>query len=192
MKKLIAFTTTFIIFFVFVVPAILAYLIDMTPHSEQPGYDGSARVSVYGKFDFKQEFISKEKNLTAIGTSIKNPNLKNIKQIDFNIFDQDNNLLRTVSIFGTNIEDGDFVKFVFEKIPDSENKKYFFTISSPTAGAGEIIEVFIIKPTSEILSFTYNKETKEGGAPLVTFHKPDSRFDTVKRVYSSWLSRLLH
>ncbi|MFH1863756.1 MAG: hypothetical protein ABIJ85_02515, partial [bacterium] len=117
--------------------------------------------------------------------------LKNKKEIMFNLYDKDKNLIRSSVLSGKNIEDGDFVKFVFDKINDSLNKTYTFTLSSPAAGPGEIIEVFIIKPTEDVIEYSYGEEIRPGGAPIVTFHKPDSKWEIVIGVYSNWLSRLL-
>lgn len=84
------------------------------------------------------------------------------------------------------------MKFVFSPIPDSRGVEYSFTLSSPAAGAGETLEVFILdKPTPEILEYSYEGEVHPGGVPLVTFHKPDSRWQTVKEVYLQFFARLL-
>ncbi len=192
MKKMVWFTTFSILFLLFVVPGLMATLIKMVPANDQPGYGDKGRVSIYGIRDFRQDFISKDKNLIAIATTIKNPNLKNNKDIIFNLYDENNNLIRTTTINGFNIGDGDFVKIIFEKVADSKNKKYYFTLSSPDAGQEEVVEVFLTGPTSEILSYTYDKETHLGGAPIVTYHKPDSRLETVKLVYLNLFSKLVN
>lgn len=191
MHKFSIFTIIIILALLFVAPALMASLIKMIPANDQPGYGSMGRVSIYGERIFTQYFVSKNKNLVAIGTTIKNPNLKNKKDIKFNLFDDDGNLIRSVNLNGFNIGDGDFVKIVFDVVPDSLDKKYYFTLSSPTAKQDEIIEVFLTSPTNEILSYTYDEETKSGGAPIVTFHKPDSRLETIKLVYLNLFSKLL-
>ena len=191
MKKMIWFTTISILFVLFIVPGIMASAIKMIPAGDQPGY-GPRRLSIYGIGELSQKFISKEKNLTAIGTTVKNPNLKNKKEVILNLFDENHNLLRKSVLNGFNIGDGDFVKFVFEVVPDSLDKEYSFTLSSPTAAADEIIEVFLIDgPANGIIEYTFGEETHEGGIPLVTFHKPDSQWEVIRGVYSNWLSKLL-
>lgn len=191
MKKMIWFTTISILFVLFIVPGIMASAIKMIPAGDQPGY-GPRRLSIYGIGELSQKFISKEKNLTAIGTTVKNPNLKNKKEVILNLYDANNNLIRKSILNGFNIGDGDFVKFVFEVVPDSLDKEYSFTLSSPTAAADEIIEVFLIDgPANGIIEYTFGEETHEGGIPLVTFHKPDSQWEVIRGVYSNWLSKLL-
>lgn len=192
MKKMIWLTTLLVLFLVFIVPGILALALDMIPASDQPGYNSNQRLSIYGKREVSQKFISQEASLTAIGTSIRNPNLKNKKEIIFNLYDEKKSLVRTSILNGQNVPDGAFVKFVFQPIPDSLRKSYLFTIASPEAGPEETIEVFYIdSPTESILEYTYDEKTYLGGFPLVTFHKPESKWEIVKSVYSSWLSRLL-
>jgi hypothetical protein len=136
--------------------------------------------------------VSKNKNLTSVATTIKNPNLHNKKDINFNLYDMDNNLVRSVVLNGFNIGDGDFVKIIFDPIVDSSNKKYYFTLESSSAGEEEIIEIFLTAKTDEILEYVYDGETKPGGAPIVTFHKPDSRLETIKLIYINLFSKLLH
>ena len=197
MRKMIWFTTISILFVLFVVPGILASTIKMIPASDQPGY-GPRRLSIYGEGELLQKFISREKNLTAIGTTVKNPNLKNKKEVILNLYDgshihdSSHNLLRRSVLNGFNIGDGDFVKFVFEVVPDSIDKEYSFTLSSPTAAADETIEVFLMdKPATGIIEYTFADETHEGGIPMVTFHKPNNQWEVIGGVYSNWLSKLL-
>lgn len=185
MQKFSIFTIVIILVLLFGTPAIMASLIKMIPANEQPGYGQMGRVSVYGDRTFTQYFISKQKNLTSVATTIKNPNLHNKKDVFFKLYDMENTLVRSVTMNGFNIGDGDFVKIIFEPIVDSGDKKYYFTLSSPSAGEEEIIEIFLTAKTPEILEYTYDEETKEGGAPIVTFHKPESRLETVKSVYSN-------
>lgn len=184
-------TTMFVVITIFVVPAIFALLLSVVPASEQPGYDDTVKLSIYGKRDIVQRFVSVRSNLTAIGTSIKNPNLSNKKDIIFNLYDENGKLLRATTINGRNIQDGEFIKIMFEPVFDSLNKTYTFSLSSPSAGSADEIEVFVTTPTSTVLSYTYDLITQSGGLPLVTFHKPTSRLATVKEVYSNLFSRFL-
>jgi len=92
-----------------------------------------------------------------------------------------------------NLEDGSFIKFVFDPIPDSLGKEYIFTIFSPGAGPEETIELFIIgrDNLSGIMEYSYMGESFEGGTPIVQYVKPGSKMMTVKKVYSNLISRLL-
>jgi len=192
-KKMIWLTTVSVLFLVFVVPAILASALKMIPVNIQPGYNSDIRLSIYKIRGFSQKFVAKTGNLTAIGTSIRNPNLKNKTDVIFSLYDN-GNLIRTSVLNGQNLEDGSFVKFVFPVIPDSLGKEYIFTITSPGAGPEETIEVFIIsepESTSGITEYIYEEEVHPGGIPLVSYSQPESKLKTINSVYSSWLSRLL-
>lgn len=191
MKKMIWLTIFSVLFLIFVMPVVLAVALKVTPAGDQPGYNSDQRLPIYGIRGISQKFVSKEKNLTAIGTSIRNPNLKNKKEVILSLYDEEGKLMRTSTLNGQNFQDGDFVKFYFEPIADSTNKTYSFTLFSPEAGPEEIIEVFYINsPTDVILEFTYGKTTYPGGLPIVTFHKPGSKWEVIKEIYSGWLSRL--
>ena len=192
MKKMIWLTTLFVFSLVLVVPTIFALALDMTPAGDQPGYNSNQRLAVYGERTVSQKFVSRDINLAAIGTSIRNPNLKNKKEIILDLYDEDNKLVRTSHLNGQNFQDGDFVKFIFSPIADSMNKSYTFTISSPLAGPEETIEVFYFDtPTANIIEYTYDENTYPGGFPIVTFHKPNSKLEVVKKIYSNLFSRLL-
>lgn len=194
MKKLIIFTSLFVLFLVFLMPGVLASLLRMVPANIQPGFDSDIRLSIYKLRDYTQYFVSKNPNLTAIGTSIRNPNLNNRTDIILTLYDKEGVAVRSATLNGFNVEDGGFVKFVFDPISDSKDKEYSFNISSPGAGPEETIEVFILNTKDEpsgITEYVYQEEVHEGGVPMVLFNKPVSKLDTLKSVYSSWLSRLL-
>lgn len=193
MKKMIWLTIIFVLGLVFVVPAILSIGLKMIPVNTQPGFNNDIRASIYRDRVFVQKFTAKENNLTAIGMSIRNPNLKNKKDIVFNLLNLDGSIIRGVTINGMNLEDGSFTKFVFDPIPDSAGKEYLFTISSPAAGPEETIELFIIgvDNPSGIVEYSYMKEAFPGGTSIVQYVKPVSKLTTVKEVYTNLLSRFL-
>ena len=56
----------------------------------------------------------------------------------------------------------------------------------------ETVEVFYFGGATEnILEYTYDEKSYPGGLPIVTFYKPNSKLEVIKKVYSNWLSRLL-
>ncbi len=190
MKKLIFLTTAFVIFIVFVLPFIAALLIKMIPANDQPGYFLNTR-GIYGQFSVSQEFTSTDNNLTAIGTSLGNPNLKNKAKIIFTLLDSSGVPVRTSLLSGMNVGDGAFVKFVFEPIADSKSKKYTFTISSPDAGEEEIINVFVSADSTDFIGpATYGEEILEKGLPIVVYFKPVSHLQVAKDIFSSWAKRV--
>jgi len=190
MKNMIWVTTISILFFVFVVPGIFAVLLKMIPDNIQPPLQKTA--DIYREFTVSQEFTSVSNNLTCLGMSIKNPNLANKKDVYFSLFDISGILVRQVKLSGMNIEDGGFIKFIFDPIKDSANKKYIFTLSSPGAGPGDLLAIYY---SDQKLFWMGQMKTgkfdSNGAISFVTFYKPTSRLDTLNKVYSNWLSRLL-
>lgn len=193
MKKMIWLTIITVLFLVFVVPISLSLALKIIPKNVQPSYDSNIRVSVYKDREFSQEFIANNNNLTSIGTSIRNPNLKNKKDVIFNLYDNENILIRTSKLNGLNLEDGSFVRYDFSPINDSLGKKYTFTISSPDAGAEETIELFVrdADSLSGIVEYSYLGEIKAGGIPLVQYYLPMNKIEVLKSVLSNFFARLL-
>lgn len=189
MKKLIILTTTFVIFLVFIVPFVAALLIKMIPANDQPGYFGTR--GIYGEFTVSQEFTSTKNNLTAIGTSIGNPNLKNKTKIIFNLFDSNNIPVRSVTLSGMNVGDGAFIKIAFDPIPDSKDKKYTFTLSSSEAGEEELINVLVSKEHTDFIGpAIYGEETLENGLPIVIYFKPTSHLQVARDIFTFWIGRI--
>lgn len=190
MKKIIWLTSLFVLFMVFLLPGVLALGIKTLPSGVQPPLEKTK--DIYGLFTVSQEFVSLRPNLTSIAMSIKNPNLKNKKAVTLSLYDEDKNLIRTATLNGLNIDDGAFVKFTFDTIPDSLNKKYTFSLIAPEAGPEDLLSVFYTdKKPAWIGQLKFGKEDVAGGISLVTFHKPQSKMEVVKEIYSNLISRLL-
>lgn len=185
MNKLIWVTTASILFLVFIVPGILALFIKMVPYNDQPGYDVDHRLSVYFTHKVSQKFTSQEDNLAAIGITLGNPNLKNKKEVKLDLFSEDT-LVRTSSLSGLNIPDGGYVRFEFNPVTDSKGKEYVFTIQSPDAGEVDVIYVYHTKNVLEWMGeIRFNEEVfEEGKLPFVTYHKPKSKLEIIRKVYS--------
>ena len=183
--KIIKFTSAFILFFVLVLPSIMVLPINIYPSDAQPGYSGVEKATIYGEIKFKQLFKSTEDNLSAIGTSIKNPNLQNKSDVTLNIYDESNKLIRTTTINGFNIDDGSFMKIVFEPIPDSKNKKYYFEIYSKDAIESEMLQLFLTTKNDTALMYYYEDKEKEGGAPVVLYYKTKGPLNNIVYLYRS-------
>lgn len=188
---MIWFTAVTVLFFVFVLPGLLGLFIKYIPYNYQPSLDNVR--GIYGIISVSQTFTSQEANLTGVGMTIKNPNLKNKSQFYFRLFSDDGRLVRQVVYSGANVEDGSYVKFLFDPIADSQGKTYIIRLENPSAGDEELLGVYYTnsKP-GWIGAMTYDDKPVEGGVSLVTYHKPASRLSVIKGIYSNLLSRLLH
>lgn len=191
MKKLIVLTTVFVFLIIFVVPFAAALFIKIIPDNDQPPFDINNKRAIYSYYDISQVFTSQENYLTAIGISLGNPNLKNKNEIIFNLKDAGGITTRQIKISGANVQDGNFIKFVFDPIPDSKGKQFIFSISSPSAGPEEILNVyFSSEKTSWIGPATYGEEVIDTGLPIVTYHKVPSHIKVALDVFSSWIRRV--
>ncbi len=176
MHKLIFFTTLVILFMIFVLPAFLLYSLDLIPINTQASYGMSGESQIYGENIVSGNISIGYKNFTAIGVSIKNPNLKNNKDVFLNLYDEQGNLLRASKLNGFNVGDGAFVKFYFNPIPDSINKNYIYSFSSPGSTIADALFIY---------------KTVDGGIPAVYYYKPENKLHVIGQMYSNLFARLL-
>jgi hypothetical protein len=188
MNKLITFTVILTFCLIILFPIILSFGIRYIPSGIQPSL-GIAK-KIYKDYVLSQDFISLEDRLVGIGTSIKNPNFANKKNAIINIYDDNNNLIRTVTISGKNIADGDFVKILFQPIENSKNKKFAWTISSPESSTDDALEIFL---TDDKVNWSLQLKVNNGlvkqTIPFVTFHKPKNLTQVFSIILSDVLSR---
>lgn len=186
---MIWFTVLSILFAVFVLPGVLALGIKYIPYDIQPSLDKVK--NIYGKYTVSQEFVSQEGQLTGIAMTIKNPNLKNKKDFFMDLYNDKGELQREVKFSGMNVEDGTYIKFLFDPIADSKGKNYLITLSNPSAGDEEVLGIYYTqKVPSWIGTMKFDLEEQEGGISIVTFHKPQSKWGVIKTIYSGWLKRV--
>lgn len=156
------------------------------PYSFQPPLFGSEKL--FNEQSLSQEFTSPQANLVAIGVSIKNLDLLSKGDIVFEIF-EDGRLLRKSLVNSFRIKDGDIVRFVFDKIPDSLDKKYVFKISSPGVPKGKY-EIFTTNEPQDFAGSLYvNEILVEKPISFLLYFAPESWFSLISDIYNSWFSR---
>lgn len=188
MNKLIIFTTIFVFILVIFLPLSLTFSIRYIPGDIQPSLTNTEKI--YDQSILSQSFISPKDNLAGIGVSIKNPNFANKKDAKVNIYDENNNLIRTTILNGKNIADGKFVKIFFEPIKDSYNKKFTWSISSPDSQFEDALEIFLTDKRP-----LWSKQLKVGdkltvdSLSYITLHKPKTFTQVMNLVTSSWIDK---
>lgn len=192
--KLIFFTTIFIIFVSLILPTILSFGIRNIPQNNQPPLDKTQKL--YGDLLVTQLFLSTNDNFSGLGFSIKNPNLLNKKDVVLSIYTEDGNLERIVSLNGAGIEDGKFVKFKFEPVKISENKKFLFSLSSPETSKAEAdenraLEVFLTNEKPEnVFNLTIgDKIISDASISFVAFYKPPYPTYVLEKIYLNWIKK---
>lgn len=190
MKRMIWFTSLSVIFAVLILPGLLALGVKYLPSGVQPPLHKTK--DVYGDRFISQEFTSFRSNLIGIAMTVKNPNLKNKKDVFLHVYDENSEVLRETKLNGANIEDGNFVKFLFNPISDSKDKTYKFIITSPESGEGEVLPIFYTdeKPIWAGQMMFEDAEDIVGSVSFVTLHKPESKLEVVSEIYSDLFSRL--
>lgn len=190
MNKFITVTYIFVLILLVVIPVGLTFLIRIIPNDIQPSLNDTEKI--YDDYLLSQSFISLQDNLSGIGVSIKNPNFANKKDLKIDIYDSDDNLLRTVVLNGQNIADGKFVKIMFDPILSTKNKKYSWILSSQESRFQDALEVFLTnqKP-SWILDFRVKDSLKSNGLSFVTLHKVSSPTEVLNKVLGEALNNLI-
>lgn len=189
MRGLIIFTTGFVIFLVFILPMILSFAIRYISGGVQPPLKDTKKI--YGQYVYSQSFISPEHNLSGIGVSLKNPRLANKNLTFVNLYDDQNKIVRKISLKGENIADGKFVKILFDPIAESSNKKFTWSIYSPDSTKDDALEVFLTdKKPGWSAEFEVNDETTQDSLSYITLHKPKNSIEVLGFVLSEFSSKL--
>lgn len=154
-------------------PVILSIGISLIPGNTQPSLTTTERI--YNDAIIDQVFNASRDNLSGIGLSIKNPNYQNKKDVTVSLY-HSGEYIRSKTVNGASIADGDYVKFIFDPVHNSNGKRYNFTVSASQADVSEALEVFYSdKPN---LSF-------------VTLYRPTSIISLNTEIYGNLLANLV-
>lgn len=193
--RLVTFTTITIIFISLILPGVLSFGIRNIPQNDQPSLDRTQKL--YRDVAVSQTFVSTTNNFSGIGLSIKNPNLLNKKDVMLSIYEGDGNLVRTVSLSGTSIADGKFVKFRFAPIKISENRQFLFTLTAPSTSREEAdenraLEVFLTnQQPKDVFNLTIGDKIIEGSVSFVAFYKPPYPTYVLENIYLTWIRNFI-
>ncbi len=190
MKKLVMLSVLFTLSLISVVPIVLSLGIKLIPDRVQPPTEQSE--AIYQDKVVIQSFIAREDNLTGIGVSIRNWVLQNKKDIHLELYDKDNKLLRRSTLSGKNIQDGSFMKFQFEPLADSKDKKYTFVFKAPDALESDSLRIlYTSKSVEGATDFMARGEQREGAVSFVAFHKPNNPLSLTLGIYLNLFNRLI-
>lgn len=190
--KPVSFTTGFVVFLVFILPALLALGIRYIPYDIQPPLDNYEGIHRYQAIS--QSLVAQKNNLSGFALSLKNPLLRNKQDINLTLTDENNITIRNATLNGSYIQDGEYVKFIFAPITDSKDKSYTFILSAPNADKNESLAAF----------YTFNKPNwagelrigdrlePNGSVSFVGLYKPATIFTPVIDIYSEWIRRFIN
>lgn len=184
------YVTCFLIIFLMFLPAILIYFIKETPNDFQPPLHSTEHI--YADLTISQLFLSQEDGLSGIGMSIKNPNYINKKDIIIQIYDQEDQIIRSTILNGARISDGQLVKFKFNPIKYSKDKIFKFVLLAPQEGEQtKSLEVFL---TYEIPNWSkglyINNNLTDSSISFVTYHHIENPLSNIFNIYTKWWYKL--
>lgn len=178
--RLVRWTVVFVFLIVLVLPAVLSLGIRYIPNSFQPSL-GNTR-QIYDDSTAFQSFTAEKDLFSGLGVSIKNPNFANKKDIILEIFEGDKKLLRTVTLNGKSIADGNFVKFYFPPVEGSLGKTYTFVFSAPTATIDDALEVFLVDKKLP--------DKDPADVSFVSFYRTPTFYSLPLEIYNQWFGKL--
>ncbi len=179
-------TTTLVLLLVLVIPGIFSLAIRKIPSSFQPPLSDAQ--SINKETSVKQSLKAKNNNLAAIGLSIKNPYFRNSQDLIFNLFDNQNQLLRTIKLNGKNIVDGNFILINFDQIENSQNKFYSFSLSAPNTTSAEALEIYHSQQNPQDGGvYSVNNVAQNGQLSFVSFYSPSSPAANLITIYRNWI-----
>lgn len=174
MIRYILSTAILVVLAVFIMPIFLTFFIHEIPDGPQPALNHTEKI--YQKNILTQEFTASDNRLSSIGVSIKNPNLANKNDLIFKLLDSNDQVLATVVRSGWTIEDGNFVKFSFDPVLDSNGKHYKFIFESLNSTLDDAFEVFIDANSSQV--------------SYVSFYHRANIFSVAAGIFSDWFLKL--
>lgn len=163
----------YIIVILFAIPIIVLFAIHQIKIENNTKIDKV--VHIYKDHDFSQEFLSSENNLDTLKIKMINLGSLNHEPILFKLYDNRGNILRQISFNGSNIGAEDWVHFSFEPIIDSKQKKYSFSISSPTS------------PNNNTVNIETNNQDEAG---LITYYRIESHLQLIRNIYTQFFYKL--
>lgn len=174
---------------IILIPVLFSLFISEVPNDVQPSLEGTQ--IIYKDVWAQQLMKSEIDNLSGIGMSIKNPYFRNRKDLTFNLLSEDKQMLRTLTINGANIPDGDLLKIEFEPVVDSKDKKYLFELKAEDTKDNEALEVFLTsKKASWIEDLYINSEKQDSKLSFITYHKSPNIFVSTTEIFTQLFRRL--
>lgn len=129
----------------------------------------------YGDKNYSYTFISPEDNLNSVVLKLKNILIKNSEVVKFSLLDKRMQPIRNIDINGSNIPDGDLVRFAFEPISNSKGKEYTIFLSSPKSTEEKSIGIHT---------------DPENNPVLITYHQTTSKISLISKIYQDFILRV--
>lgn len=188
--RLVKVNTILVFIALLLMPALLSLGINNIPYGNQPSTDWS--VKVFQNNIIEQKFTAQVNNLSAIGISIKNPNLANTGDIVLQLLSSDRHILRTSTLNGQHIPDGGFEQFTFMPVSDSLNQPYILELSAPSSVDLDSYEIFMTRQQiSAVDPAMSNGVLVPGSMAFVQYEHPRNKLTLLGSIYLTWINKLV-
>lgn len=171
--KSVIFTTVTIIIVVALLPLLLIFGLKYIPAKYQDPTVLSK--PIYEKLVIEGEVSASRNYFSGLAVSVKNANLQNKKDVVLSLTDKNGNEIRKSILNGAVIPDGEYMKFMFDPINNSNGVTYKYIFSSPDSNEKNAVEIYL------------NKDKR---VAFVDLYKP-SRFNLIKSIYTGWFNKII-
>lgn len=169
-------------------PIFLGFLIKEIPEYAQPV--SQSTMKVYGEIKAIQSFEASKNNLSVIGVSFKNPNLINTKNMIMEIDSEGEQ--RRAEVNGRIIGDGQFIKFKFDPIKNTEGKIVSFSLSSTESTYNDSLEVYLTdQPDLSYKGLALSGKVEKGQIAFVPYYSTSNGLETSINIMRIFLTKFV-
>ncbi len=136
-------------------------------------FSGSRFTSFDGAME--RAFTPKNNNLNIIIISLKNPGLENTDDFKISLIEENGQTLRTMDFSGRNFGDPGDIRFQFEPIVNSANKKLIVRIEKLETSGSKIVGIQV---------------DKEDNLAFASFHRLIDKKNTARGFVTVWKSNV--
>lgn len=162
-----------LIIFIILLPAFVTLMLHKSIGLNQQSENHT--VYFYGNQNYTQNFTSPKENLNSLSLRMKNTSLGNKEPVTFSIYSASQKITQ-LKLNGSNIGDGGWVRFSFDKISDSKNRTFRLELSSLTSTPVNAIGVQV---------------NSQNETALITYHIPSSKLNLIYDIYLSFFKKVL-
>ncbi len=143
-------------------------------------------VPMYQNRPVSQTISPQHDGLNVIMIFLKNRSLINTDKIIFTLSENEK-VIRTIELSGSNIGDGDTVRFQFDPIPDSAGHTYSLRLEAP---ATQVSQTPIEVGFSNTDTYTLGSSPEPGDMSFQLFYKPVNKAAYISELATIFVSRL--
>lgn len=138
-----------------------------------------------------QSFTPLHNGLNVVRVYLKNVSIRNHDPLSFTLTDSTGQVVSHIDLNGSNVGDGDSVRFQFPPLPDSAGRTFTFTLTAPTTETSTEIGVGFTDDTGTYPAGLGHVGRQSGELNFDLYYRPQNIGSLLVQVLSLALSRIL-